>query len=105
MITNERIKESKNPDVKLMADNLDELSAISALADTEGGKLLVKTLMADVLSALDTLSVKYKELTVQEFIGLSASLKTNLDMIRVLKRAKKNTDELMGMLEEALKEE
>lgn len=99
MITAKQIKESKNLNVKDIADDLDKVAAISALADMEGGKVLVKSLIKDVMVDLDRISNGFKTLTNQEFIGIGASLKTNMEMIRVLSKAKENKKFLEDLLE------
>lgn len=101
----EKIKNSKNPNVKIIADELDRVSAISAVADMEGGKMLIKELMSDVVYSVDTLSSKYKTLTLQEFIGLCSDIETKLALVRTLKKAHKNKEIAQADLESALLEE
>lgn len=104
MATAKQIKDSKNESVKDIADDLDKVAALSALTDTEGGKVLVESLIKDIMSDLDRISSGYKTLTNQEFIGIGASLKTNIDMVRVLSRAKENKKFLEELLEKELQE-
>jgi hypothetical protein len=104
MATDEQIKKSKSESVKDIANDLDKVAALSALADTEGGKVLIKSLMQDIMSDVDRISNGYKILTTQEFIGIGASLKTNIDMVRVLSRAKENKNFLEELLEKELQE-
>lgn len=101
----EKIKNSKNPNVKLIADELDRVSAISAIADMEGGKLLISQLIKDIVDTIDTLSTKYKTLTTQEFIGHCAGMESKLSLVRTLKKARKNKDIAQADLAEALLQE
>ena len=73
---------------------------LKALYDTDGGKLLVDTLMAQVVNMINQLSSGYKHMTLEEFISTSADLSTKLNMVRSLTKAKKNQE----VLEELLKE-
>lgn len=102
---NQRIKDSTNPDVPQIADDLDEIASIAAVSDTQGGKVLIKSLIADIISDIDTLSVRHKELTLQEFVGISSDLKNKGDLVKVLVNAKKNKKYLETLLEEALAKE
>lgn len=101
-LKNKKIAES--PELSALADDLDKVTAIAIVAESEGGELLVKGLISDVVSSLDTIAVKHSSLSINEFIALGASIKANLDLMRALKRSKKNKKELQGMLEEALQE-
>lgn len=98
----EKIKNSQDPNAKLIADDLQTVAAISAIADMEGGKLLVSNLVKDVVGTIETLGVKYKTLTLQEFVGICADMKSKLDLARVIARSKKNKEYLDGELEKIL---
>lgn len=100
-----KIKNSKNPNVKLIADELDRVAAISAIADMEGGKLLISQLISEIVSSIDTLSTKYRTLTIQEFIGHCADMESKLSLVRTLKKARKNKDIAETDLAEALLQE
>lgn len=105
MSKNEKIRNSKDPNANIVADDLDAVAAISVLVDIEGGKLLVKSLLKDVIGAMEELGAKYRTLTVQEFIGICADMQSKLDLARVLARSKKNKEYLEAELERMLKEE
>ena len=89
---------------KSIKDDLDTVSSISAIADQEGGRKLVKSLVTDIVGCVDTLCAKHKTLTTQEFISLCAEMKTKLDLTRVLKRARKNKKYLEELLADTLSE-
>lgn len=101
----ERKKRSEfNKEQKEVAEELDAASALAAVSVSEGGKLLIEALKRDAIDGIDTLTAKFKELTLSEFIAVCAELKTKLDLMRSLSRAKKNKDYLQDVLEEKLKE-
>lgn len=82
-------------DIKLAGD-------IEHVADTKGGKHLIDGLTADIVAGVDTLAVKHPTLTLQEFVAISADIKTRIDLLRALTRAKKTKESLIEMLGEAL---
>ena len=93
-----------NETLSMIAEDLARVSAISAIHDMEGGKILVKSLMTDVVSSIDTLCFKYQTLTNQEFVGLCANIKTKLDLAKTLKRSVKAKKQAEEDLENALLE-
>tara|TARA_R110000868_G_scaffold9504_2_gene47159 strand:- start:1503 stop:1784 length:282 start_codon:yes stop_codon:yes gene_type:complete len=84
-------------DIKIAGD-------LEHVAATKGGVLLIKGLVTDIVGAIDTLAVKYATLSHPEFIALGAEIKTKIDLLRSLTRAKKTKEALVEMLEEALSE-
>lgn len=96
----EKIKDSE--ELTMLADQLDEASAISALGNTEGGKLLRSRLLEDVVSSVNTLCAGCHKFTQQEFIALCESMKCNLDLARAIIASDKNKDYLNDLLEEKL---
>lgn len=102
--TKEEIAVHPDEGVRGIAKDLDDASSLSALADSEGGKLLQKSLVTDVVSVIDSLTSRYDKLTMQEFISLCAEAKTKIDMARAISRARKNKKYLEGLLSDALGE-
>lgn len=98
----EKIKE--NPELSIIANELDKFSAIESVYNSKGGEILFKSLMSDVTSGIDTLIAKYSKLTHIEFISLSADIKTKLDLARILKKSVKNKKIATEDLETALLE-
>lgn len=84
--------------------DLGAVAAITAIADMEGGKTLVKNLLKDVVSCVDSVCSHHETLTLQQFISLGAEMKTKLDMVRVISRSKKNKKYLEELLAEPLQE-
>lgn len=102
-MTEEKLKKIKSSDqLTLIADELQRVSAIEAFYLSEGGSILFKSLMSDVVSSVETLSYRYQSLSQQEFISLCADMKTKLDLARVMSKAGKNKDQAHKDLEQAL---
>ena len=96
----EKIKSST--ELMEIADDLDEVAAIDAVATSEGGKILLKGLMADVASAVESIAMQHKTLTLQEFISYGAAIKERLDIANALSGAQKNKEYLSELLEQRL---
>lgn len=97
-------KIKKNSQATMIADELEAVSAISAVADSEGGKVLMKGLRSDIIDVVEVLCFKYKELTLQEFTGLCADMKSKLDLLRAIRRSNKKKAFLEEELDQALLE-
>lgn len=95
-------QEAANPAIKNMLEDLDVIASVSRIAESKGGLVLINGLVKDVVGAIDTLASKHMTLTLQEFIGICAEIKTKLDLVRALKRAPKNRKTLQEMIEETL---
>lgn len=90
---------------KEIKNDLSNAMALEAIKNSEGGKLLIKSCLTDIISSVDTLRAGYVNLSHIELISHCARLKERLDLYRVLKNAKKNKDIIQGALTEALEEE
>lgn len=84
------MQKDKQIEVKLLSDRLKKVSVLSNLYNTEGGKLLVTNLLKDILMDVDTLCIKHRTLTMQEFIGICSDMKSKMDLAQVLAHSKKN---------------
>lgn len=99
------MKTPKEEKVEIIQDELKKFSKLEALALSEGGSLLFKSLMSDAVSAIDTLGNKYSQLSHLEFIALCAEMKTKLDLARVMNKSSKNKKIAIEDLEKALLED
>lgn len=90
---------------KEIRSDLKNASALEAVQHSEGGKLLIKSCLQDVVSSVDTLSIGYTSLSHIELIAHCARLKERLDLYRALTNAKKNKDIISEALIEALDED
>lgn len=93
-----------HPEVKEMLEDLGKVSSIEAFSLSEGGKVLVQSLVTDIISSVDTLCAKHSTLTTQEFVSICADMKSKIDLTRVISRAKKNKDYLEQLISGTLQE-
>lgn len=100
-----RVANSSEKDkAESVLQDLESFAALEALANSEGGKLLVGTLTEDALNDIDALTAGYKKLSHIEIMGLCASLEKSLDTIRAIKRSTKNKNMAKEALEEIIGE-
>lgn len=90
---------------KEIKKDLQNASAISVTAESEGGKIISQSLRSDLLNTVDKLAFKYKDATRDELVSLCASLASTIAMIRVFKNSLKNKMFLAEELQKALDEE
>jgi len=104
----QKAKESNDPAIEEMLEELDTFTSLEILANSDGGKILTKALTKDIIATMETLAVKYPELTIQQFIAYSAKVKEKLDILRTLTRANKQkqiiSEEIEKLLEENLQD-
>lgn len=92
------------PDQEDMKRDIGTFADIEVFGESEGGKLLLKGIITDIMSAIESIAAKYPTLTMQEFVSLGADIKTKLDLVRSVTRARKHKEEIQKILEESLKE-
>jgi len=85
-------------------DDLDLYNALKTVACSDGGKILIDTLLKDISNTIGILENQYKTLSHIELIGYCASLSEKLSLIRTLTRAKHNLDDLKKLIEDTLSE-
>jgi len=86
-----------------MTDDEKELkkySSLSALQDSEGGKIIIQALEKDIVSAIDSLCSKYKDGTHIELISLCSKLSERLFIMKTITRSKKNKDIILKAIKE-----
>lgn len=106
MSETERSKRLKgNPEAQAVAGSLARFSAVESTAKSEGGQYIQKILKKDIFSSVEMIATKYDELTLQEFVALGASLKSNLDILHIFTRAKGRAKMKREELEQLLTEE
>lgn len=93
---------AKEEEIKEMEEDLREVSEIEVFRQSKGGKILVQSLLKDIISSVDNLCVNHNKLTHQEFVAISAGIKANKDLLDVLVKAKGNKEFLENLLKEAL---
>lgn len=97
-------KKEKEQEVKIISEELKRVSSISVLAEMDGGKILIKKLIKEILDSMDTLCLKYKNLSLQEFVGICADMNVKLDLIKTFKKSSKNKEIAQEDLRKALEE-
>lgn len=93
-----------NPDVFDLAAQADQLQDLKAVADTPGGKQLIKLLMTDVVGSINRLESSYRTATHQELTAIIAQMSASLTLAKVLIHSKENMEALDKELEAALSE-
>ncbi len=97
-------KEEKQDKTDLIKAELSRVSSISALENMEGGQILIKKIMSDVVSVVDTLRLKYRVLTMQDFTSLCAEMDSKLDLVKTIKKSTKSKKQAQEDLKLALLE-
>jgi hypothetical protein len=81
--------------------DLNKYKAIVAMTNQEGGQMLVKLLLSDIETSIDTIAGNYKTFSHTDFIAQACRLHERLTMYRLITGAKHN----LKIVEDALKEE
>lgn len=97
-------KEPDTSEIKEIKDELGTFTALEAVANSEGGKLLIATHMSDVVSIVDALGANYSTYQHTQLMAMCAEMKTKLDMVRTLTRAEKNKKFMQETLTAALQQ-
>lgn len=91
-------------EVEEMQKDLKKFSSLEAVSLSEGGKILIESLIVDIVNSVDTLGNRYGDMSIQQFVSICAEMKSKLDLVRVLTRAKKNKLDLKDLIAETLQE-
>lgn len=73
---------------------------LQTLSDSIGGKILIKSLKEDILSSLSLLVLNRATYTLQEYVSLASDIKSKLDIVSLINKAKDNKKFLESLLEE-----
>ena len=93
---------SKKEDIR---KDLGRVKALDVLQNTEGGKLLVKSLLTDMVSSIQTIAYNFQTLSHIELVSNCAKLRERFEMYKTLQNASKNRKIAESDLTEALKED
>jgi len=96
------IKEGGNEEAVILAEQIDALQDIKALADTPGGKKLVSLLLKDTVDAVHKIRSGRSVNTLAEFQSYAADIDTKLSLVKLLNAARADEDFLLEQLQEAL---
>ena len=79
-------------------------SSLEAVALSEGGQMLINSLVKDIIGSIGMLSIHYSEYSIEQFISISANIKSKSALVRTLTRSSANKAYLEELLTEAIKE-
>ena len=89
-----------DPQYDLLVDDVKRTTAIAAFNDSEGGIILRESLYKDVANVLAEITAQYQTLDHIELVKKCALLSERLDFLRVLERAKPNSEIALKALKE-----
>lgn len=92
----------KNPELADMLEDSERLHALKVVLDQEGGKMLVDSLLADIIGAVNRLAYESRTSTHVELLADCATLRANMDIVQVLHQAKSNEKEIDEILREKI---
>lgn len=85
-------------------DEIGEKSALEAVKNSEGGRILLSNLLTAIGQCIDELTMKYKSASHPELIVLSARLAEKVLMYRVINNSSKHKKNAIKDLEAYLAE-
>lgn len=88
--------------IEEVTEDLKKIKDLTILNDTPGGKQLTSALTTDIISSIDQIIDGRSTLTLQEFIAIACDIKARLDVVRSIKRSKKNEQFLEELLADLL---
>ena len=95
---------AKKEQSKEVKKDIGKYAALESVKNSEGGQILITSLLSDMASSVDFLSSKYTSATHIELIASCAKLSERLALYRTLIRATKNKKLASLALEELLSE-
>jgi hypothetical protein len=96
------LKEAGHEDSVDLAEQADKLQDIKALADTNGGKEIIKLLLTDAVNAMRKMSTNYATYTHSDFIAQCATINANVSLAKLLINSKDNLEYLDEQIAELL---
>ena len=85
-----------------MVEDANNYHSLKVLCETEGGQVLVDTLIKDVVASISKLE-NYDSMTRDQIIAVIARMVTSLNTARALTRAAENLEYVDEALDEALR--
>jgi hypothetical protein len=87
---------------KVLRAELKTYASLEAIANSDGGKVLIKGLKKDTVSAIDVLISQFRTAPEIELRAACASLRERITLLRAFTRASKNRKFTQGELDELL---
>lgn len=97
-------KQLSKDEIEDLKEDLKKALAVKSIKDTEGGKILLKSLMQDITTSITMITLGYESMPHTRFIGEAALLKSNIDLYRAISNADDNIEFMQNLLAEALSE-
>lgn len=95
----------KQPHIQELMEQSTKLHDLKALADTNGGKELIRLLVRDTINTLHSLRSTYRDSSREELVAMIATMSAHYDVARMLIKAEENEKEAEEMLDEQLSAE
>lgn len=84
--------------------DLAKYKALGVMVDSEGGQIAIKELISVIVVDLNNTLSGYKEMPEIELRSLLASIRSNVSLVRYMKKAKSNINVLEDVLKELTKD-
>jgi hypothetical protein len=94
--------ENKNKEI---LTERDEKQALKALADQEGGQIVIAAVLSDITRFVTQLTSEYRTGSHFDLVRICADLNASLSLYRSLTRAEKHVKEIDEIIKEALHED
>lgn len=85
--------------IKELLQAQEEYLELKTLAESKGGKILLRAAQDDLMTSIDKLCADYTRLSHTEMIAECANIKTKLDIIRTISKAATNYEAVTLALE------
>lgn len=94
----------EDQDFKELVESADTIHDIKVCAESNGGKALVKYLLANIVGSVHVLSAQHTQMTHLELTSVISKMSTNLATARFLTTAKGDVEALDEQIAEMLRE-
>lgn len=95
-----KIIKGENPEVDELLEEIGVQHSLRAVADSEGGKLIIKQSKREITALIDELCGTYKKGTHPELVSIIAKIEARTAILRILLKADKNVRDAEMYLEE-----
>lgn len=83
-----------------LLDERDEKLALQILADSDGGKVIVKTLKEDIAGRVTQLATMYRDAEHVDLLRVCAALSSSLSLYQALTRAESHVKQIDEIIDE-----
>lgn len=78
--------------------------ALNLLAETDGGKIVITSLLSDITRSIEALSTEYRTASHFDLVRHCSDLNSRLSLYRALTRAETKLKEVDAIIKEALED-